>query len=180
MAFTKWFSKDKKIEASQGQSLTLSDVVRGLQFCVNSSTQIAEQHYATTLNNYLDKNNKPYIKRVRLDHEHFMDVPLLCLTDHNSLTIDEMKVKMNVNIRDMALKEANYSVADEAETLDAAGNTVSRSCMLVDVCNVMPQQDGTALELQFTFKASQPPESFSRIMDTLNNAIAVQVFQKAE
>lgn len=180
MAFSKWLFKDRKIGASHERSLTLSDVVRGLQFCANSSTQIAEQHYTTTLDNYLDKDNKPYTKRVYLDQERFMDVPLLCLMDHNSLAIDKMKVKMNVNIRDMTLKETDIPVSDESEEVEEQENTVSRSSMIVDMCNVTPEEDGTALELEFTFKVSQPPESFSRIMDTLSNSIAVQVLQKEE
>lgn len=40
MAFTKWFSRDKK---NKSNSLTLSDIIRGLQFCVNSSLEIVEQ-----------------------------------------------------------------------------------------------------------------------------------------
>ena len=172
MAFIKWFSKDKKDSVSHGESLTLSDVVRGLQFCVNSSTEIAERHYTTTLDKYLDEDNKPFVKRVCLDQKHAMDVPLLCLTDHSSLAIDEMKVKLNVNIRDMALKEADLPNHEGDES------KISRSCLVVDLCNVVPQQDGTDLELQLTFKASQPPESFSRIVETLNNAIAVQLIEK--
>lgn len=174
MAFTRWFSKGKKNSSSHTEELTLSDVVRGLQFCVNSSTEIVEQHYAATLDKYMDKDNLPYVRRIFLDKQHAMDVPLLCLAEHNALSVDEMKVKMNVNIRNMDLKEADISLPDGEEM------KIARSCLLVDLCNVVPRQDGTDLELQFTFKASQPPESFSRIVETLNNAIAVQLLEEGK
>lgn len=170
----KWFMKDKKPSSSASEPLTLSDVVRGLQFCVNSSTEIAEQHYASTLQKYMDDQDKPYTKRIFLDKQHVMEIPLICLADHSSLSIDELKVKLNVNIRDMALKEADFSLSEDDNVL------VSRSSLMVDMCKVTPQQGGTDMELQLTFKASQPPESFSRIMETLNNAIAVKLSSETE
>lgn len=44
MGISKW---NKKEDHEEG--ITLSDVIRGLQFCVNSSAEIMEQHHLATM-----------------------------------------------------------------------------------------------------------------------------------
>lgn len=168
----KWLKRDKK--RVDTNSITLSDVVRGIQHCVNSSIEIVEQHYMNTLQKYVNDENKIRTERINLDDSHYMDIPLICLTGHNSLEIEQMKVKMKVNIQNMALKE---SVPDDmtAEINEEDSYSVSRSSMLVDICNVSHDDDGTNMEIQMTFKANEPPESLSRMIETLNNNIAVKI-----
>lgn len=176
----KWFGRDKK--KSESSSMTLSDVIRGIQYCVNSSAEIVEQHYINTIQKYVNDDNEVRTERIFLDDAHYMDIPLICLTGHNALEVDKMKIKMRVNIRDMDLKEIMVDnddkdaapVNDDA-ALDEDSYLVSRSSMLVDVCNVNSNDDGTNMEIQMTFKASEPPESLSRMIEALNNSLIVKM-----
>lgn len=177
MAFIKWTSKAKK--KSERKSMTLSDVVRGIQYCVNSSIDIVEQHYINTVQQYLTEEDKIRTERVYLDDMHYMDIPLICLTGHNALEVDKMKVKMKVNIRDMDLKQAMME-EESGEESEEDMPSISRTSMLVDVCNVKHESDDTNMEIQMTFKASNPPESLSRLLESLNNSLIVKMKEMEE
>ena len=59
MGLSKW---NKKADCENG--ITLSDVIRGLQFCVNSSAEMMEQHYLATMDKYIDPDTQaPLTKR---------------------------------------------------------------------------------------------------------------------
>lgn len=172
----RWWKKDEK--KADENAITLSDVIRGIQYCVNSSIEIVEQHYVNALQKYMTEDEKIRMERIQLDDAHYMDIPLICLTGHNALEIEKMKIKMKVNIRDMALKQAMKG-GNGAEYESAAPMPeealVSRSSMMVDICNISRENDGTNMEIQMTFKTSDPPEALSRMIETLNNSIAVKV-----
>ncbi|MCM1145560.1 MAG: DUF2589 domain-containing protein [Lachnoclostridium sp.] len=184
--FSRWNGRDKK--KTKEESMTLSDVIRGIQHCVNSSIEIVEQHYLNELQKYVTEDNKIKTERIFLDDVHYMDIPLISLTSHNALEVDEMKIKMRVNIRDADVKKATVITEnagggenrrnnsnEENETYD-----VSRSSMMVDVCNVSRDGDGANMEIQMKFKVSEPPESLSRMLDALNNSIVVKLKELKE
>lgn len=183
--FDRWVGRDKK--KTQDNAMTLSDVVRGIQHCVNSSIEIVEQHYINALQKYVTEDNKIRTERIFLDDTHYMDIPLISLTSHNALEVDEMKVKMKVNIRDADVKKTTVITGGEEDedgdnNSDGEGETydVSRSSMMVDVCNVSRDGDGANMEIQMKFKVSEPPESLSRMLDALNNSIIVKLKEAEE
>lgn len=183
--FDRWVGRDKK--KAQDNAMTLSDVVRGIQHCVNSSIEIVEQHYINALQKYVTEDSKIRTERIFLDDTHYMDIPLISLTSHNALEVDEMKVKMKVNIRDADVKKATV-ITGEEEDEDGDNNSdgksetydVSRSSMMVDVCNVSRDDSGANMEIQMKFKVSEPPESLSRMLDALNNSIIVKLKEAEE
>ncbi len=173
MSFIKW---SKKSEGKPGEhAMTLSDVVRGIQYCVNSCIEIVEQHYLNTIQKFITEKDEIETRRVYLDKTHYMDIPLICLTDHNALEIDKMKVKMKVNIRDMDLKQT--ILEPEGGEGERESYALSRTTMLVDVCNVSREDDGTNMEIEMTFKSSNPPESLSRMLETLNNNLILHTYE---
>lgn len=169
----KWHNKNKK-QSEEQPSMTLSDVIRGIQHCVNSSLEIIEQYYLNMMQKYITEDENIIIKRINIDNDHYMDLPLICLTGHDTLQIDKMKVKMKVNIRDMDLKQSMVDLEGDNEETESE-YMLSRTSMLVDVCNVKHEEDGTNMEVQMTFTKSDPPESISRVIETLNNAIAIKM-----
>ncbi len=169
MSFIKWSKSKKRFNEN---AMTLSDVVRGIQYCVNSCIEIVERHYLNTIQKFITEEDGIETKRVYLDQGHYMDVPLICLTDHNALEIDKMKVKMKVNIRDMDLKQAIME-PEGGRKEDGEAYALSRTTMLVDVCNVSHEDDNTNMEIEMTFKASNPPESLSRMLEILNNSLVL-------
>ncbi len=177
MSFIKWSKKSMK--KSNDNAMTLSDVVRGIQYCVNSCIEIVERHYLNTIQKFVTEEDGLETKRVYLDKTHYMDIPLICLSDHHALEVDKMKVKMKVNIRDMDLKETMIN-SEGGNNAGGEDYALSRTAMLVDVCNVSREGDNTDMEIEMTFKASSPPESLSRMLETLNNNLILHTCETDE
>jgi len=166
---------------SRGEGITLSDVIRGLQFCVNSSQDIVEQHHISTLARFLDDNNYPITKTIKFGSAA-IDVPLLCLNNHSSLIIDELNVKFNLMLRNTALKTSDAgAAAEQPQQTDqsdrASGKRLpisTRTSFGVNLANVQsPDRRYANIEIGMKFKTSAPPEMFSRIIDSLNNTTNV-------
>jgi hypothetical protein len=173
--FSRWKSKNGKDD--NGGSLTLSDVIRGLQHCVNASQEIVEQHTITSINKFLDKDDKPITRTVKVGENGAMDLPLICLAGHNYLSLDELEVKLDVYIKNSDLKEAKIPHKDgDSEIVDggdAAQNvaSITRSAFIVDVCNVKSDDDKTHMRMTLKFASKEPHEAISRIVETLNNSM---------
>lgn len=163
MEFPKW---KKKPAGKSG--ITLSDVIRGLQFCVNSSAEIMEQHYLTALDKYIDeKTQAPLTRRLQIKDGYAIDVPLICLSDHHSLYLDELEVKLSVNLRDIALKETAAPVNGGEKPF-----TIDRGSFSVELGGAAQDGDGNSMmDVTMKFKATQPPEALARIIEKLDNAV---------
>ncbi len=167
MGFSRWLFKKKRSTEKENMT-TLSDIIRGLQFCVNSSAEIMQQHYLTVADKYTDSETERLLtKRIKINDGYYMDVPLICLSDHHSLYIDEMNVKMNVNINDMALKEAEAALNGGGEDF-----SVARSSFSVELGSG-EKDDGSNVGINIKFKSTPPPEAFARIIEKLDNMIAI-------
>jgi hypothetical protein len=172
--FSRWKSKNGK---ESGGSLTLSDVIRGLQHCVNSSQEIVEQHTVTSINKFLDKDNKPITRTVRVGENGAMDLPLICLAGHNYLNLEELEIKLDVYINNADLKEAKIPHKDgESEMVDGSDAaekvaSITRSAFIVDVCNITSDNDKTHMHMTLKFASKEPHEAISRIVETLNNSM---------
>ena len=75
MFFSKWFNKNKVdgCENMAESDQTLSDIVRGMQYCVNSSAEMIERQYMDRIDRYFDKNGAPLTYTVRLPDGSSMD-----------------------------------------------------------------------------------------------------------
>lgn len=96
----------KRFQKSKSNSqTTLSDIIRGIQFCVNSSIEILERHFVTQVDKYIDEDNKALTKTIKINDKYALDVPLFCMSNHSALVLDEMEVRMKVNLKDFKIKE---------------------------------------------------------------------------
>jgi hypothetical protein len=170
MAFFGFSSWGRK--KSDDESLTLSDIIRGLQYCVNSSSEIAESHHINALRKFFDADNNPIKQRIKITDDATMDVPLVCLAEHSSLILDEIEVKLDVLLKNTALKTAKV-----APSMAAQGNgsttphEIDRTSFTVDLVDAKVDENHTHLDMVLKFKSSNPPEAVSRIIDKLNNAV---------
>ena len=146
---------------------TLSDIVRGIQFCVNSSIEILENHFLTQIDRYLDENNKALTKTVKINDRYAVDVPLFCMSDHNALILDEMEVRMKVNLKDFEIKEV-----EQLDSISEDNFSVTRSSFSVDTTNCS-RNDPNNIDICMKFKSGDPPEAISRISEKLTNTINI-------
>lgn len=166
------FSRWKRKKENEG-NITLSDVIRGLQFCVNSSAEIMEQHYLTAIDKYLDKKTKaPLTKRFFIKDGYAIDMPLICLSDHHSLYLDELDVKLNVNLKDMKVKETEYPLDNSELSVSDEKFTVDRSSFSVELGSAVQDEKGNStMDVNLKFKSTQPPEALARIIEKMDNAV---------
>ncbi|MEH2934329.1 DUF2589 domain-containing protein [Acutalibacter sp. JLR.KK004] len=161
MGISKW---NKKEDHEEG--ITLSDVIRGLQFCVNSSAEIMEQHHLATMDKYIDpKTQAPLAKRFVIRDGYAIDVPLICLSDHHTLYLDEMDVKLSVRLKDINIKETTAPLNG-----DGSKFSIDRGSFLVELAGAVPDEDA-AVDVNLKFKSTPPPEALARIVEKLDNAI---------
>ncbi|MCL2182035.1 MAG: DUF2589 domain-containing protein [Chitinispirillia bacterium] len=183
----------------RGDGITLSDIIRGLQYCVNSSQDIVEQHHIGAIGRFLDGEDRPVTRTIKFGNAA-IDVPLLCLSGHTSLVLDELNVKLNLMLRNTALKsmtadpDAGGGQAPDqgtAHTVKDGRNArgrrhrgaaePTRTSFGVDLANVSgPDRRYANLEIGMKFKSSAPPEMLSRIIDRLNNATDVYQAEDAK
>lgn len=159
--------KNKFQKKKNSPQTTLSDIIRGIQFCVNSSIEILERHFITQVDKYLDEENKALTKTIKINDKYAVDIPLFCMSDHNALILDEMEVRMKVNLKDFEVKELGQINTDNDDAF-----SVTRSSFRVDSTNCSVT-DPNNIDICMKFKSGEPPEAVSRISEKLANAINV-------
>lgn len=162
-----------KKTAKKNFSVTLSDVIRGIQHCVNSSVEVLENHFITQLDKYVDDQNKVLTKTINIDDKHAVDIPLFCMSSHNALSLDEMEVKIKVNLLDLNIKESEnrYKGGDEPFS-------VTRTSFNIDVVNCNANNENN-IDISMKFKSAETPEAVSRISEKLANTVSIYNITKA-
>ncbi len=157
--------------------LTLSDLVRGMQHCVNTSAEIAELHYARTFEKFFDTDGTLLTKAFPIGNGRQMQIPLLCLSHHDSLQFSEMHVKMHVCLQDLEQKETDTPFTYGEDTYRFTRGSLDVALHAPDV------KDGKDVlaEIEMVYKQSAPPEAVSRLIEQINNSLQVQnVIQESE
>jgi len=116
-------AKDSRKRSGQrqrrGEEMTLADIIRGLQYCVNSSQDIVEQHHINSFGRFFDESGVPLVKTIKIMESAAMDIPLVCMNTHSSLILDEMEVKLDLMIKKTALKQVPCQVSSSAAEQDS-------------------------------------------------------------
>lgn len=163
-------SKKKHIQEMDQQ--TLSDVIRGMQYCVNTAAEITEQHYLSQLAQYFDETGNPVMFTYRNNRDEIVEIPVFTLMNHNELLLNEINVKMSLPVKYSELKQEKV---EEKATEDYM---VSRSAFYLDSLATSSKGKGGEIEIEMKFKAGERPESVSRIVDELMNTGIVHTPKK--
>ena len=95
---------DKIFQSQEQQSQTLSDVIRGMQYCVNTAAEITEQHYLSQLSEYFDEDGNPVMFTYRSSTGQIVEIPVFTLMNHAELLLDEINIKMALPIKYSEIK----------------------------------------------------------------------------
>lgn len=155
--------KSEKEPTQEQEKQTLSDVIRGMQYCVNTAAEITEEHYLSQLSKYFDEDGKPVMFTYQNSRGEIVQIPVFTLMNHAELLMEEINIKMSVPVR--------YSGLKKSEINDKAIDDffVSRSTFYLDSLSTAPSTNGRDLEIEMKFKAGERPEAVSRIVDELMN-----------
>lgn len=156
------------------KQLTLSDIVRGMQYCVNTSTEIAEQHYIKSFEKFYDERGNFLTQKIRINEHTQMEIPLICLNNHNSIELDEMSIKMHININNIDKK-----TFDTPCTFKSNNYMFTRGCLSVSLGDVKNDNNENSIaDIEMKYKRNEPPEAVARLIDILNNAITTSELEK--
>lgn len=156
--------KGSQDQSAEDKGQTLSDVIRGLQYCVNTAAEITEEHYLSQLKEYFDEDGNPIMFQYKNSNDEIVEIPIFTLMNHAELILNEISIKMDLPIKYSALKTTKI----EDKSIDDF--YVSRSAFYLDDLSTNSKGGrGGTMEIEMKFKSGERPESVSRIVDQLMN-----------
>lgn len=148
----------KKKETSQ----TFADIIRGMQYAVNTAHEMLERYHVTILNKYFDAEGHPEKKEVWLNSEKKLEIPLVTLINQSSLSIEEMEISFKAKIDGVIVKSVKASETGKDIDIDRTAFEM----------NFTPSaRDGNTVDVHIKFKSTQPPEGVARIVDEYNKIL---------
>jgi hypothetical protein len=144
---------------------TLSDVARGMQHAVNSVQEILERHYIKMLSRYFDEKGNPVMAHFNITPADAIEVPLITLVSPKGLFLEEVTVDMSVRIDETQVKSEK-----DREDKPPTVRTSFMVSFAQDRGKESPRR-GNVIDITMKFKAGDPPEGVSRIIDGFINRI---------
>lgn len=143
------------------ENQTFSDIVRGMQYAVNTAHEMLERYHIAILNKYFDESGRPETKEIYVGDDKKMDIPLIALINQGSLSIDEMEISFQAKIDHVLVKSAKST---DGKNIDIDRTTFEM--------NFTPsKREGDTVDVRIKFKANLPPEGVARIVDEYNKII---------
>ncbi len=165
-----WFANLGKKCKQDEPAQNLTDVVRGIQWAVNSANHATENQFIATLQRFFEEQEDGTYKAIEveltIDEKHSTKVPLLSLVNPNGLFLKKMQVNMAVKIDKTNLK--NILKHDTEEESD-----ITRSCFNVSFSSKHKDitKRGDVIHLDMEFDACDLPEGVARIVEHFTNKI---------
>lgn len=146
-------------------SQTLPDIVRGMQHAVNTAQQILQQHWRDTLDPFFDDETGECVtQKYKLPSGHVIDMPLIALVQPQGLALDHMEIEMSVRIDQTEVKPHRSATQEETHQ-----HRTSFQCSFAPVKD-KADRSMNAVIVKMIFKAGDPPEAVSRLIEEFTNA----------
>lgn len=141
---------------------TFADIIRGMQYAVNTAHEMLERYHITLLNKYFDDRGRPEKKEIWLNSERKIEVPIITLINQGSLSIEEMEICFKAKIDGVSVKSSQALETGKDINIDRTTFNM----------NFTPStRDGNTVDVRIKFKSTQPPEGVSRIVDEYNKIL---------
>lgn len=141
---------------------TFADIIRGMQYAVNTAHEMLERHHITLLNKYFDCEGRPEKKELWLNTEQKIEVPIITLINQGALSIDEMEICFKSKIDGITVKSAPAT---------GTGKDIEIDRTTFEMNFTPSERDGNVVDVRIKFKSIQPPEGVSRIVDEYNKIL---------
>lgn len=141
---------------------TFADIIRGMQYAVNTAHEMLERYHITLLNKYFDEKGRPEKKEIWLGEDRKIEVPIITLINQGSLSIEEMEICFKAKIDGVSVKSSQALETGKDINIDRTTFNM----------NFTPStRDGNTVDVRIKFKSTQPPEGVSRIVDEYNKIL---------
>ncbi len=190
-------SENGRQEETYAGTQTISDIIRGMQYAVNTAQDTLQKQQFRMLEQYFDtETGEPEMRFITLPGGRRVYIPLITLIPANMLAIDELEMDFSVRIASTNVK----SYTDKLRT--AAGKTieetserssfnvffsgVSRSCERPRKKALFGRKkagqdneddeecapgDTSVIDIKIKFKSIEEPEASARIREMLYSQI---------
>ncbi len=139
---------------------SFADVLKGLQHAVNSAQDMLQGQQVQNLTRFMNTaDGTPVSQKVKLGDKE-VDVPLLSLVPQCHLAMEDIEIRFNAKVSDIA--------PGTLQTVN--GSEIPHADLKVALEGVRAKDDDV-LQITVRFKQQQTPEGLSRLMDEYNKLI---------
>ena len=115
------------------QKYAFSDILKGLQYAINSAQDMLQAQQVQGLMRFWGSNSgEPLTRKVKIG-ERELDVPLMTLVPHSHLEIDDVEIKFKAKIGDID----SHSIADKLQN----GESLTRADMQMEMEGIKASDD---------------------------------------
>lgn len=148
---------------------TLSDLVRGLQHSVNTAMEMVETRNIELLGRYFSPDGKPIAKRLNINDQTAVDVPLISIVNPSTINVKEVEMDFSVQIVSSELRRKQSQGGFQAgNTNTHFNNRLRRSNLEISFDG---SKDTSRMEVRIKFEAKPIPEGLARIIDEYDKTI---------
>lgn len=148
---------------------TLSDLVRGLQHSVNTAMEMIETRNVELLGRYFSTNGNPITKRLNINEQTAVDVPLISIVNPSTINVKEVEMDFSVQIISSELRrkqpQEGFQAGEDSAHFD---NRLKRSNLEISFDG---KKDTSRMQVHIKFESKPIPEGLSRIIDEYDKTI---------
>lgn len=148
---------------------TLADLIRGLQHSVNAAMEMVETRNVELLGRYFSPEGDPLTKRLNVDGQTSVDVPLISIVNPSTINIKEVEMDFSVQINSSDLRckqpQKGFQAGDEHAAFD---NRLKRSSLEISFDG---RKNPSRMQVHIKFEANPIPEGLSRVIDEYDKTI---------
>lgn len=149
----------------------LSDLIRGLQHSVNTAMEMVESRNVELLGRYFDEDGNPYIRRLNIDKQTHVNVPIISVVNPSTINVKEVEMDFTVQVvsSETRIKEAQRGfILDDDEDAEYANN-LKRTNLEVSFNG---RKEAPRMHVKIKFESKPVPEGLSRIIDEYDKTIS--------
>lgn len=144
------------------QTFALSDILKGVQYAINSAQEMLHAQQVQNLMKFWQSNDGAPVTQKVLIGERELDVPLLTLVPHNHMEMDDVEIKFKAKVGDVVSQSMVYGLN---------GNDMLSHTDLKMEMEGVRVTDSDVMEITIRFKGKETPEGVARLIDEYNKQI---------
>lgn len=144
------------------QTFALSDILKGVQYAINSAQEMLHAQQVQNLMKFWQSNDGSPVTQKVLIGERELDVPLLTLVPHSHMEMDDVEIKFKAKVGDVV----SQSMVNGLNGDDILGHTDLKMEM-----EGVRATDSDVMEITIRFKDKETPEGVARLTDEYNKQI---------
>jgi len=155
--------------SKSGDKQTFSSLIRGLQYSVNAAMDMLEMRNLELLSKYFTRDGHARVRRLRVDGETFVDIPIISVVNPAALKIKELEMEFSVRISSVEMFErqaqTGFRARDRDEDLKVS---MERSNLEISFGGA---PDASTVNVRIKFESAPNPEGLSRIIEEYDKRI---------